>query len=321
MQGLERKLRRLRARRHTRSAAADVLDDVSPERAVGLELRLAEPLVGGALVRKARVIGGVTAHAYPLGRAVVGRLDVQQPAGARGGRPGRALRVGDRREAKTRAGHRRAVPRLEFEVKEVDADAEIDVALAHRVAELLEFHVGVATRIDHDDAAATAPHHLIEPEVVEVAAIGEVDPAALVGRRTRELLQSWRDAPKWAFASVTLARWIAEPPPETDVEQHQQEADERRGVVTLVGAQRRTGDRHGGAEGDAAPLAAVPGRGPIPDIAIAAIQPRHRERFRFALLPGGVAGGYDVERSVDHVEEPVAAAAGDHSCQVRIVIG
>src|SRR6516165_1827571 len=49
------------AGRETRAAIADVLHDVSSKGTVRLELRFAEPLVGSALVREGRMVGGVAA--------------------------------------------------------------------------------------------------------------------------------------------------------------------------------------------------------------------------------------------------------------------
>jgi hypothetical protein len=59
-----------------------------------------------------------------------------------------------------------------IEVLERYPDAEIDINLAHRVAEILEREVAIATGVDDDDEPAAPPHHLVEAKILEMAAVG-----------------------------------------------------------------------------------------------------------------------------------------------------
>ena len=46
---------------------------------------------------------------------------------------------------------------------------------AHRIAQVLEAELRVHSRVDRDDEPAAAPHQLVDAEVVEVAAVAEID--------------------------------------------------------------------------------------------------------------------------------------------------
>ena len=58
---------------------------------------------------------------------------------------------------------------------DVDGDAEVDADLADGVAEILEDVLRVGAGVADDDAVAAAQHHLVQAEVLEVPAVGEVD--------------------------------------------------------------------------------------------------------------------------------------------------
>src|SRR5690348_2743474 len=137
------------------------------------------------------MVGGVAAHIHPFGRAVIRRLDVEQPSRAWCGSVPRASGIGDRGQAESGSGNGWVLTGLNFDTAEINVDAEIYVALAHRIAEILELHVRVAACIDNDDAAAAPPHHLVEAEIIKVPSVGEVYPATLIGCRAGKFLQSW----------------------------------------------------------------------------------------------------------------------------------
>ncbi len=64
-----------------------------------------------------------------------------------------------------------------FEVFGVNVDdhAEIGVALADGVAEVPEMAVAVLAGVDGDDAGAAPPHQFVDPEILEMAAVGQID--------------------------------------------------------------------------------------------------------------------------------------------------
>src|SRR6185436_1802733 len=98
------------------------------------------------------------------------RLDVDQ----RAVRHARAvhLRVPDAAEgAVARIGRDLGAPRVDPDaVLEVDRDPEVDADLADGIAEVTEVARGIAAGVADQDEPATAAHHLVDAEVVEVAA-------------------------------------------------------------------------------------------------------------------------------------------------------
>jgi len=66
---------------------------------------------------------------------------------------------------------------------------KVDLHLADEVAELGEIAMGIGARIAHDDEAATPPHHLVDSQILEMAAVGKIDVAAEIVGRTSELAQ------------------------------------------------------------------------------------------------------------------------------------
>src|ERR1043166_8819742 len=155
--------------------AAHQVHDVGAEGAVALELRLVEELVGGRLVREGVVRPLVVEHVLRL-LAVDGGLDVDEhavlrvlvyagvsdppdgPVAAAAASPLLAGRV----ERLAEDGH----------LLEVYGHAEVNANLADGVAEVFELVVGVRRGIADDDEAAAAQNHLVEREVLEVAAVG-----------------------------------------------------------------------------------------------------------------------------------------------------
>ena len=90
------------------------------------------------------------------------------------------------------------------QLAEADVDAEIDRDLAHRVAEILEGEFRIAAGIADDDAAAAAPDHLVEPEILEVPAVGEIDVVAVVRGQAEHLADERQDRDRRAVATVGL---------------------------------------------------------------------------------------------------------------------
>ena len=121
-----------------------------PEHAVGLELILVEPLVGGRLVGKlgmCRVVVAdidrfVTAQDgfHVVERAVLAPVAIDLPVVNRAdGEVAYVLALG--------GVHRRLQ-------REVDVDAEVDADLADSVAEILELVLGIAPGVDDDETDA-----------------------------------------------------------------------------------------------------------------------------------------------------------------------
>src|SRR4051812_31377703 len=105
------------------------LHDVFTQRPIGLELRFAEHLVGGRLVRKRRVGFRIGAHRSRLGAAIAW-LDVEKMAG-RG-----VLRIDNPRYRDITAGLRGCLARGYLQRVEFYLDVEIDRYPAHRVAQI-----------------------------------------------------------------------------------------------------------------------------------------------------------------------------------------
>src|SRR5262249_11885471 len=139
-----------------------------------------------------------------------------------------------------------------------DRHAEIDRDLADCVAEVLERIVGIATGIADDDEAAAPPHHFVKTEILEMAAVGDVDIGARVGGETERLVHQRHDGgrrPLVPERRCALRPRIAEPPSEADIEDGHEEGDRRRGVVAHVRIGGGAGNRHSGAERDAVTVA------------------------------------------------------------------
>src|SRR6266850_1671831 len=120
----------------------------------------------------------------------------------------------------------RVLPRLHVEAVELDANPEVDPYLAHRITEILEGACRVRASVADQDKAAAPANHLVEPEIIEMPAIGKVDVVTDVSGAARQLVEHRQDAEERPFAAIEFgpAARIAEPPAEPDVEQHQQQA-------------------------------------------------------------------------------------------------
>ena len=58
---------------------------------------------------------------------------------------------------------------------DVDFDAQVRIALANGIAQVFEVHFAVGTGVDDHDQAAPSPHQLVDPQVLEVPAVRQVD--------------------------------------------------------------------------------------------------------------------------------------------------
>src|SRR5262249_33987995 len=149
------------------------LADDEPEAAIALELLLVEPLVAGALVRKRVVQPLVRADVHRI-VVVHGRLEQDEASVARGIDPV-AARIADGGPigaARLRGPGDLALP--------LDLHAEVDADLPQRIAEVLELPAGITARIDDHDRPAPSLDHLVECQVLEVAAVGEIHVRILV---------------------------------------------------------------------------------------------------------------------------------------------
>src|ERR1019366_5708583 len=105
---------------------------------------------------------------------------------------------------------------------EGDLDAEIERHLANRIAEVLEREVLVAAGVDDENEPASAAHHLVEPEVLEVAAVRQVDVRLRIRREAERLGKQRPDGESGALPAAGLSAfpaWVAPPPSEPNVEQ------------------------------------------------------------------------------------------------------
>src|SRR5262249_35728549 len=108
--------------------------------------------------------------------------------------------AGPRHVAARRALRERG-PRLDVEAGEIDLDAEIDPDLADGVAQIRQRAVGIAAGIADHDVAAAPPDHFVEPEILEMAAIGEVNIRTLVVGEAEQLPHDGRNADGRPFAA------------------------------------------------------------------------------------------------------------------------
>jgi hypothetical protein len=153
----------------------DVISNLKAEGAIAFELRLAEPLVERGLVREFRMSVGVAPDRASFG-PVISRLEIKDEAILGGGRS--ALRLTVRADiidqsngAVVGVGQYASVARALlqlFELNKADLDAEIDVNLAHRIAQIGKAKPAVAARINRDDEAAAPTDGLVQAEVFEM---------------------------------------------------------------------------------------------------------------------------------------------------------
>ena len=174
-----------------------VAHDVKPQPAITLELGFRKELVAGALMRKIRKSRAIFDD---VGRLIAGqaRLEVEDPAarpvrvtGSASpppidtGATGIFLRIGDRSDHTV--GLAESAVDTDRVGIDVDLDAEVGAAFANRSAERSEREFGVLLRVADDDVPAAPAHQLVESEVVEVPAVGQVDELAARRRLSEQL--------------------------------------------------------------------------------------------------------------------------------------
>src|SRR5207247_2205111 len=93
--------------------------------------------------------------------------------------------------------------------------------------EILVLGVLVAASVDDDDPTTSPDHHLVETEVVEMAAVGEVHVRRPLARPAQQLTEDRREREPWLgtlpHAAARLAG-VRHPPAEASVEECHGEA-------------------------------------------------------------------------------------------------
>ena len=278
----------------------DLFHHVEAQAAVAFELGLIEPLVAGGLVRKRGVLGRVIQHVLGL---IAGerRLDVDQVSILRAWPVHRA--IGDP-AAGAMLGFRRDLFRHGDAVGEFNRDAQVDANLSSGVAQVVEVEGRVRRSIHHDDGGASPQHHLVEAQILKMTAVGEVHPRILVAGQPKRLVDERPDGKGRTRLgpepSARLAR-VGAPDAQARIEQHHNDAQERRGSVAHIGVGCRAGNGDGAAEGN---LVAVQPRFLVSQPAAPGAVFRRCEGLRFALLPRQVFALDQVQRRVHNVQRP-----------------
>jgi hypothetical protein len=133
---------------------------------------------------------------------------------------------------------------------------------------------------------------------------------AHIGCSSRELIENRSDTEKRPFAAVEFlpATWITQPPAKPDIEQHQQQANDRRGMITLVRAYRGTRDHPRSTKRGAVPAVVIEARRDEAHERVAAGERGHDEGLGLAFLPGEVGRGNDIEGHVHDMKEASPAS-------------
>ena len=174
-----------------------------------------------------------------------------------------------------------------------DAHAEIALALADDGAQGAKRNVRVLLAVDCDDVTAAAADQLVNAEIVEMAAVGEVDVAGAVVGAAKQLFEQVQGAEHRPAVSGNAMTRIADPAAQPDVESRKQAGDRGRGMIAHVGADRGPGKR------DQPQGRVVVRCRSEPGTAAAAIERAENKRFRFSLLPGQLIALGEVHGSVD----------------------
>src|SRR6516162_7850704 len=140
-------------------------------------------------------------------------LDIDQQALPRSG-----LRITDTCYGTVHSRPRRGRAGLDPQRVELDPHSEIDPYLSDRVTEVLEMRSRILAGVADEDEAAPPAHHLVQAQIFEVAAVGEIRAIAL-------------------DRVISRAR-IPQPPAQPDIEQGHDKTDQRRRVISHVWADR-----------------------------------------------------------------------------------
>ena len=87
---------------------------------------------------------------------------------------------------------------------EGDADAEVEGHLPHGIAQVFEFEILVTAGIDDQDEAAPPADHLVQAEILEMAAVGQIDVGPVVGGLAEHLGEQRDDGLGRPVAPVAL---------------------------------------------------------------------------------------------------------------------
>src|SRR5580658_2631108 len=220
---------------------AQLLENMRTKGPVTLELRFAEPLIGRAFVWEvlaaARVTIDVVRHlaavrlgdmppqgGFDVNKVTIGHVSVN---GA----------VPDVRDGAVQAWPRGFVGTRGFVgedfdlLLELNGDAEIDADLANRIAEVLEGEAAVVAGVAHQHLAATAQHHFVQSQIVEMSSVGEVDVAPAGIGESEHFGEQRHEGELGAVVTVSLIALvvrIAEPCAQAYVEDAHQESEYRR---------------------------------------------------------------------------------------------
>src|SRR5262249_26056753 len=156
-------------------------------------------------------------------RAMIARLDVEDHAWLAVAVGGWIIDLADGVIGVTRSDIALGATRLQIrQGAETDRHTQVDLDLAHRVTQVLEGKAGVAAGIADNNQTAAAAHHLVDAEVLEMAAVGQVDVLLVLARHAQELGQERAGRRAGTVVPVRhVAGWprIAKPPAESDIEE------------------------------------------------------------------------------------------------------
>src|SRR5688572_9559947 len=134
----------------------------------------------------------------------------------------------------------------------VDVYSKIDANFPNGTTEIQKGPGAVTTRVTDHDAVAPAKDHFVKSQILEMAAVGQVDIGIIRIRQAERFGEQRTHRNAWAglVKRVTAGRSrIAKPPPQPDVKEREQKRHCRSRVVTHVGTSRSSGNGHGGSEG------------------------------------------------------------------------
>ncbi len=198
---------------------------VKPQHSVALELRLVEPLIGRRLVGELLVLRRIAEH---IGRLVAGDRGLQVEK--RSDMPPRIdLVVADSAHRAVPLAVAMLVAMTDRLDTDLDIDSKIRTAFLDCIPQIVELEKPVLPGIGGNDQPTAAAHKLVEPKVLEVPAVGEINMRVLVVGQPEKLHQQMRGEHAWpgALPSPAVTR-VADPPAEPDVEDRHQERKGRR---------------------------------------------------------------------------------------------